>query len=135
MQELEQRRAQASSRPTTASTERPVTAPASNGGAAPAKQAAAPALAPGPVTVERSVSVPGASTTVECQPNPLAPLLRDEKARREWVEHELDACCAAYDLQASWRAGGGYACNVLHADGWMHALLVGEDVCLEGTAI
>ena len=27
---------------------------------------------------------------VECQPNNAAPLLRDEKARREWVEHELD---------------------------------------------
>ncbi len=30
---------------------------------------------------------------VECQPNAAAPLLRDEKARREWVEHELDMCC------------------------------------------
>ena len=43
---------------------------------------------------------------VECQPNIAAPLLRDEKARREWVERELDICCqvptsfAAYASQA-----------------------------------
>lgn len=29
---------------------------------------------------------------VECQPNQAAPLLRDEKSRREWVERELDIC-------------------------------------------
>lgn len=32
-------------------------------------------------------------SSVECQPNNTAPLLRDEKARREWIEHELDLCC------------------------------------------
>lgn len=36
----------------------------------------------------------GAEGEVECQPNPHAPLLRDEKARKTWVELELDACCA-----------------------------------------
>lgn len=34
-----------------------------------------------------------ASSLVECQPNTGAPLLRDEKARRDWVERELDICC------------------------------------------
>lgn len=33
------------------------------------------------------------NSTVECQPNIAAPLLRDEKARRDWVERELDICC------------------------------------------
>lgn len=35
----------------------------------------------------------------ECQPNPMAPLLRDEKGRREWVEGELDAHCATFEYQ------------------------------------
>lgn len=30
---------------------------------------------------------------VECQPNSGAPLLRDEKGRRDWIEHELDLSC------------------------------------------
>lgn len=34
-----------------------------------------------------------ANNLVECQPNTGAPLLRDEKARRDWVERELDICC------------------------------------------
>ena len=34
-----------------------------------------------------------ANSLVECQPNTGAPLLRDEKARRDWVERELDMCC------------------------------------------
>eukprot|EP00884_Botryococcus_braunii_P003163 jgi/Botrbrau1/12848/Bobra.0045s0017.1 len=45
----------------------------------------------------RSSSQPG--TSVECQPNNTAPLLRDEKARREWLEHELDLCCQSFELQ------------------------------------
>lgn len=36
----------------------------------------------------------GTEGEVECQPNQHAPLLRDEKARKSWVERELDACCA-----------------------------------------
>ena len=39
---------------------------------------------------------------IEVQPNNAAPLLRDEKARREWVEQELDmacqVCCAHISL-------------------------------------
>ena len=35
----------------------------------------------------------GAQSSIEVQPNNLAPLLRDEKARRDWVEQELDICC------------------------------------------
>lgn len=30
---------------------------------------------------------------IEAQPNNTAPLLRDEKARKEWIEYELDMCC------------------------------------------
>jgi hypothetical protein len=33
---------------------------------------------------------------VECQPNMSAPLLRDEKSRREWIEHELDMSCQVH---------------------------------------
>ncbi|DBB08621.1 TPA: hypothetical protein ACH3X3_008748 [Trebouxia sp. C0006] len=40
-----------------------------------------------------------ANSLVECQPNTGAPLLRDEKARRDWVERELDICCQSFDLQ------------------------------------
>lgn len=98
LQELEQRRSQAVSRPGTAATaapaDRPTTAPAAAPGAAPAAPAARP-----PPAMERSISVPGAPTSVDCQPNQMAPLLRDEKSRREWVERELDTCCASYDLQ------------------------------------
>ncbi len=41
---------------------------------------------------ERSGSLSTANL-VECQPNNAAPLLRDEKGRREWIEHELDLSC------------------------------------------
>ena len=34
-----------------------------------------------------------AANGVEAQPNNTAPLLRDEKSRRDWIEHELDMCC------------------------------------------
>lgn len=46
---------------------------------------------------ERTGSIFNANL-VECQPNSAAPLLRDEKGRREWIEHELDMSCqvAAY---------------------------------------
>ncbi|GMH44881.1 hypothetical protein BSKO_12838 [Bryopsis sp. KO-2023] len=37
--------------------------------------------------------------TVECQPNQGAPLLRDEKSRREWLERELDVCNQSWDLK------------------------------------
>ena len=35
---------------------------------------------------------------IESQPNAGAPLLRDERTRREWVEHELDMCCQVQPL-------------------------------------
>ena len=41
----------------------------------------------------RAQSAAKANSAVECQPNTTAPLLRDEKARRDWVERELDICC------------------------------------------
>ena len=35
----------------------------------------------------------GAQTgAVECQPNPHAPLLKDDKSRREWLEREINIC-------------------------------------------
>lgn len=42
---------------------------------------------------ERAASLSKSATGVECQPNASAPLLRDEKSRRDWIEHELDMCC------------------------------------------
>ena len=42
---------------------------------------------------ERRPSAAALGSGVEVQPNGGAPLLRDEKARRDWVEHELDMCC------------------------------------------
>lgn len=42
-----------------------------------------------------------ANSLVECQPNTAAPLLRDEKARRDWVERELDICCQVCVPQSS----------------------------------
>lgn len=42
---------------------------------------------------KRAAAAASKPAGVECQPNAAAPLLRDEKARREWVEHELDMCC------------------------------------------
>lgn len=38
------------------------------------------------------------ATPVECQPSASAPLLRDEKARRDWVERELEFCCQVWAL-------------------------------------
>ena len=35
---------------------------------------------------------------VEAQPNSNAPLLRDDRARQEWIEHELNMCCQVYLL-------------------------------------
>ncbi|KAK9835062.1 hypothetical protein WJX81_008045 [Elliptochloris bilobata] len=52
---------------------------------------------------ERSASAaaarPGAPAGPECQPNAGAPLLRDERARREWLEHELGLACQSHELQ------------------------------------
>ena len=42
---------------------------------------------------KRAAVVASKPAGVECQPNAAAPLLRDEKARRDWLEHELDMCC------------------------------------------
>ncbi|DBA94598.1 TPA: hypothetical protein ACH3X1_002180 [Trebouxia sp. C0004] len=47
----------------------------------------------------KAQSTAKANSLVECQPNTGAPLLRDEKARRDWVERELDICCQSFDLQ------------------------------------
>lgn len=39
------------------------------------------------------------STTGELQPNAQAPLLRNEKARRDWIEMELDNCNLSYEYR------------------------------------
>lgn len=39
-----------------------------------------------------SLPTGAAGGVVEVQPNAQAPLLRTEKARREWLEKELDLC-------------------------------------------
>ena len=39
---------------------------------------------------EQAYAEPCGSVQVELQPNNAAPLLRDERARREWLERELD---------------------------------------------
>lgn len=48
---------------------------------------------------------------MEMQPNAGAPLLRTERARREWVEQELDLCNTSWDYMkvgASVSGGGGF---------------------------
>ncbi|GAX80469.1 hypothetical protein CEUSTIGMA_g7908.t1 [Chlamydomonas eustigma] len=40
-----------------------------------------------------------AAIPVEVQPNPHAPLLRNEKARRDWLEKELDMCNLSFEYQ------------------------------------
>ena len=35
---------------------------------------------------------PANSNKLDCQPNATAPLLRDEKSRKEWIDRELDSC-------------------------------------------
>eukprot|EP00803_Ostreobium_quekettii_P004619 evm.model.scf_3423.1 EVM.evm.TU.scf_3423.1 scf_3423:4192-12887(+) len=40
-----------------------------------------------------------AGVAVECQPNLHAPLLKDEKARREWLEREINVCNRSWDLR------------------------------------
>ncbi|BDA42916.1 Kinesin-like protein KIN-4C [Coccomyxa sp. Obi] len=47
---------------------------------------------------ERAASLSKSGTGVECQPNASAPLLRDDKGRRDWIEHELDMCCQSFEL-------------------------------------
>eukprot|EP00887_Chlorella_sp_A99_P003111 scaffold9.g3111.t1 len=77
---------------------RPPTAPGSGAARAAAGAGAGadrPSVsAPGPVREGRE-----GRDSVEVQPNPSAPLLRDERARQRWVEQELEACCASYELQ------------------------------------
>lgn len=53
----------------------------------------------GEMKAQRPVHV--SSNAIEAQPNSAAPLLRDEKARREWIEHELDLCCQVGHLEMS----------------------------------
>lgn len=54
----------------------------------------------------RAQATAKAASLVECQPNTGAPLLRDEKARRDWVERELDICCQVSPVQSA-------SCNTL----------------------
>ncbi len=45
-----------------------------------------------------SASVTG-SVAIEIQPNAQAPILRNERARRDWLEKELDMCNQSYEYQ------------------------------------
>ena len=45
----------------------------------------------GEIKAQRPLQARGNSA--EAQPNNTAPLLRDEKARKEWIEYELNMCC------------------------------------------
>ena len=95
LKELEDRKHRLASRPTTAQpappSERPFTAPPAGGAAAAAASTGQPPRPPtagtgGSAAVERSApsaSAAASNAEAECQPNPLAPLLRDEKGRRE----------------------------------------------------
>ena len=75
---------------------------------------------------ERSASMSAAARAgtpgVEAVPNSGAPLLRDERARREWLEHELDMCCQVrnptFDPRPTSAAAfwtGTHSCRVRHA--------------------
>ena len=121
LKELEDRKHCMASRPTTAQptppSERPFTAP-------PAGQPPRPPTAgtSGSTAVERSApsaSAAAGSLEAECQPNPLAPLLRDEKGRRECE------CWAALCL-ASWASQHRYsfccACSTASSTGALHHL-------------
>ena len=50
------------------------------------------------------------SGVVELQPNAGAPLLRNEKAWRSWLEKELEVCNQSYEYRWEWGEGegGGY---------------------------
>ena len=89
--------------------ERPFTAPAAGGAAG------HPPRPPTGAGVERSAAsasaAPGSAAAAataeqEVQPNAMAPLLRDERSRREWMEAELDAYCSSYELQVRWAGVG-----------------------------
>ncbi|KAL4427717.1 hypothetical protein ABPG75_001806 [Micractinium tetrahymenae] len=109
IKELEDRKSRLVSRPGTASAadkasaaDRPFTAPAA--AAAVGHSSGKPPLSSGSAAgaVERSstsATAAAAAADSECQPNPMAPLLRDDKGRREWVEGELDAHCASFEYQ------------------------------------
>ena len=48
---------------------------------------------------------PFLSASCEAHPTNTASLLRDDKARKQWIEHELDMCCQVIffrKLKASW---------------------------------
>ena len=116
LKELEDRKHRLASRPTTAQalppSERPFTAPPAGAPAAAAAASQPPrpptAGAAGSAAVERSApsaSAAASSAEAECQPNPLAPLLRDEKGRRECellVLGRVQPCWACTTVRA-WR--------------------------------
>jgi hypothetical protein len=120
LKKLEERqKAAASSRPASSAAppasaaDRPFTAPPASG--APAPPSGRPPLPGGggerPERSATSVAALSAAAESECQPNAMAPLLRDEKSRREWVEAELDAHCSSFELQARRVASGVCALN------------------------
>lgn len=41
----------------------------------------------------------GTGAEMELQPNAAAPLLRNSKARREWIEQEMELCSTSWQYQ------------------------------------
>lgn len=73
---------------------------------------------------ERAAPVSKSVGGVECQPNAAAPLLRDEKSRREWIEHELDMCCQVTTGSPTGWSTGPQQCWITPQVLWgaMHAM-------------
>jgi kinesin family protein 4/21/27 len=44
-----------------------------------------------------------AGADLELQPNASAPLLRTSKARREWIDQEMELCSTSWQYQKVWR--------------------------------
>jgi hypothetical protein len=47
----------------------------------------------------RLLSAGAAGADLELQPNASAPLLRNSKARREWIEQEMELCSTSWQYQ------------------------------------
>lgn len=117
LKDMEDRKARLTSRPTTAvsggqssaasAADRPFTAPAVSSAAGFNSGPSRPGTSGGVERSSTSATTGAASPDSDCQPNQLAPLLRDEKGRREWVEGELEAHCSSFELQVGRQGSAG----------------------------
>ena len=74
---------------------------------------------------------PGGPPGPECQPNAGAPLLRDERARREWLEHELGLACQARGPPVAPRAARPPRRRGRR--GWLHKPVRSSSACWAAT--